>query len=224
VQELGRARPADHIVEVEMRHPLTVAQRLLLGFGLVLVLLLAIALLAWRSLSESDEALKSVYEDRTLPMQQLSTIRYLATRDRVILTDAADSPNAGKTQKRLAEFDKNRALARSQWTAYMATGFTPEETSLARRQQAAMQAYVDEGLVPAAEALRREDPEATRQALLKVSTLSPPAQETLDELLKLQVDVARQVYEKAAADNAAACSSSSCWAWPVASPPPSRRC
>lgn len=106
---------------------MTVAQRLALGFGLLLALLLRIALFAWRSLSQSDAAMKTLYEDRTLPMQQLGNIRFLTARDRILLTDAADNPNPAKTEKRLAEFDKNRAKAKADWEAYMATYLTPEE-------------------------------------------------------------------------------------------------
>ncbi|MEO6280524.1 methyl-accepting chemotaxis protein [Roseateles sp.] len=181
---------------------MTVAQRLTLGFGLLLVLLLITASLAWRSLSQSDEALQSIYEDRTVPMHQLGDIRYLAARDRIILNDAADSADAAKTQKRLTEFDKNRAKAQVEWTAYLATTLTPKEAALAKLQQAAMQTYVSDGLMPAAEALRRSDYTAAHRVLdTQVSALSPAAQESLDALLDLQIDVARQTYEDAAAQN-----------------------
>ena len=185
-----------------MRRELTVAQRLALGFGLLLVLFLLISAFAWRALQQSDAAMKSVYEDRTVPMGQLGDIRYLAARDRVILNDAAQSEDATKAAKRVAEFDKNRVEAKSNWDKYMATYLTPEEAVLAKQQFADMAAYVDNGLVPTAEALRKQDYAAARQLLAgPVSKLSPAAQESLQALLDLQVRVAKETYEEAAAQN-----------------------
>jgi len=185
-----------------MHRPMTVAQRLALGFGLLLAMLLLVALFAWRSLGQSDVAMKSIYEDSAVPMQLLGNIRYLMARDRVILADAADNPTPAKTEKRLAEFDKNRAKAKADWEAYMATSHAPEEARLARQQQADMQAYVDHGLVPTADALRKQDTDQARQLLANpVSKLSPAAQESLNALLDLQVKDVKETYEDAAAAN-----------------------
>ncbi|MFG6489377.1 methyl-accepting chemotaxis protein [Roseateles sp. BYS78W] len=185
-----------------MRRETTVAQRLILGFGLLLTLLLLIAGFAWRALDRSDAAMKSVYEDRTVPMGQLGDIRYLATRDRVILNDAAQAEDAARTEKRLAEFDANRATAKARWVDYMATFLTPEEALLAKKQVGDMQAYVDDGLRPAAEALRRHDYAASRELLGgAVSRLSPPTEKSLESLLALQVRVAKETYEDASAEN-----------------------
>ncbi len=185
-----------------MRRPMTVAQRLALGFGLLLALMLLIVFLAWRSLSQSDEAMKAIYEDNAVPMRLLGEIRYLAAHDRVILADAVDTPTPAKTARQLKEFDANRAKAQGDWQAYMATSLDAEELEAARRQQAAMQSYVDRGLMPAAEALRREDYDTARQLLVDpVGKLSPAAQETLDALMELQVSTAKDVYAQAAATN-----------------------
>jgi methyl-accepting chemotaxis protein-1 (serine sensor receptor) len=181
---------------------MSVAQRLALGFGLLLALMLLIVVFAWRSLSESDAAMRTLYDDRTVPIRQLGEIRYLAARDRVILNDAADNPTPAKTEKRLAEFERNRAKAREEWKAYLATYLTPDEARLAKQQEADMRAYVDGGLVPTADALRRQDFDAARQTLVnQVSKLSPAAQDSLEKLLNLQVDVARQVYEEGTVHN-----------------------
>ncbi|RZL36604.1 MAG: methyl-accepting chemotaxis protein [Rubrivivax sp.] len=186
----------------KMKRPLTVTQRLALGFGLLLVLILLISAFAWRALGQSDQAMKTIYEDRTVPMGQLGDIRYLAARDRVILADAAHSGDVNQTAKRLAEFDKNRALANATWASYLATYLTPDEAVLARRHAADMDAYVAGGLLPAAAALRRADyGEALTLLNNQVSTLSPAAQDSLRALLDLQVRVAKETYEEASAEN-----------------------
>jgi methyl-accepting chemotaxis protein-1 (serine sensor receptor) len=181
---------------------MTVAQRLALAFGLLLALLLLIVLFAWRALSQSDAAMKTLYEDRTVPMGQLGEIRHLAERDRLLLADAANSADAATVTARLAEFDRNRARSQAEWDAYMATYLTPEETQLAHAQRNAMQALLTQGLAPAADALRRQQPEAARELLAgPVATLAPAMRSSLDALLDLQVSVARQTYEDGAAIN-----------------------
>lgn len=204
---LVRRAPTAHsdrfcLVERNMRSEMTVARRLVLGFGLLCALMLLIAAFAWHALDRSDAAIKSIYDDRTVPMGQLGDIRYLAARDRVILSDAAFAEDAGKTAKRLAEFDKNRAEAVRNWDLYMATYLTPEGAVLAKKQVADMATFVNEGLQAVAEALRREDYAAARKLVNgPVSKLSPAAQESLQALLDLQVRVAKETYEEATAEN-----------------------
>lgn len=186
-----------------MNRPMTVTQRLGLGFGLILALMLLIAVFAWHSLDESNAAMKSIYEDRTVPMGQLGEIRYLVARDRFILNEATRNPTPAATERHLAEFDANRARARAEWDAYMATYLTPEEAKLAQRQIVDMQAYLNQGLMPAAEALRRQDYDSARQVLAtQVAALAPAALQRLSELLALQVTVAKELYETASARNA----------------------
>ena len=186
-----------------MNRPITVTQRLGLGFGLILALMLLIAVFAWHSLDESNAAMKSIYEDRTVPMGQLGEIRYLVARDRFILNEATRNPTPAATERHLAEFDANRARARAEWDAYMATYLTPEEAKLAQRQIVDMQAYLNQGLMPAAEALRRQDYDSARQVLAtQVAALAPAALQSLSELLALQVTVAKELYETASARNA----------------------
>ncbi len=185
-----------------MRRPMTVTQRLALAFGLMLLLILLISTFAWTALGRSDAAMKTLYEDRTVAMAQLGDIRYLATRDRIVLMDAVQAEDPAHTEKRLQEFDKNRAEAKATWDAYLGTYLTPEETALARQQAADMAPYVNEGLIPTADALRRQDYSSARQLLAgPVSKRSPAAQHSLQALLDLQVRVAKATYEEASADN-----------------------
>ena len=185
-----------------MRTEMTVARRLAMGFGVLLVLMLFSAGFAWLALGHSDVALRTIYEDRTVPLDRLGDIRYFAARDRVILADAAYSEDAGKTQKRLAEFQKNRTEAARAWDEYMATYLTPDEAKLAKQQVTDMAKYVDDGLLPTAEALRRGDYAGAKSMLNgPVSKLSPAAQESLQGLLDLQIRVAKETYEEASAEN-----------------------
>ena len=81
----------------------TVARQLGLGFGLVLLMMLVIGAAAGWGLERANASLKTIYEDRTVRMQQLSTLQYTTTRNRVLLADAVMQGKPATTQKRLAE-------------------------------------------------------------------------------------------------------------------------
>ncbi|MBS0446866.1 MAG: MCP four helix bundle domain-containing protein [Proteobacteria bacterium] len=185
-----------------MRLPTTIAQRFTFIVGVSLLMLSAIVVFAYRSLSSSNEALRTMYEDRTVALEQLSDIRYLAARDRIILVDAAQHKDAARTEKWLIEFDKGRKLSSDQWKAYKATYLTPEEQALARDFEPAMERYVDEGLDEAAKALRenRHD-DAFSVVDNKISPLYSAAQDALQKLIDLQVRVAKETFDSSVASN-----------------------
>jgi hypothetical protein len=84
---------------------MTVSKRLALGFGVLVVLMMASAAFAWTALRSSDAALKTMYEDRVLALVLLDDVHSLTVRNRVILMDAAMREDADVTAKRLDEFE-----------------------------------------------------------------------------------------------------------------------
>ena len=186
-----------------MHAPMTVARRLLIGFGVLMLLLAGISAFAWSALRSSDAAMKTIYEDRTVPMGQLGDMRYLVARNRVVLMDAAGREDANLTAKRLDEYRKNLALSASRWKDYMATYLTPEEAQLAKQQEMSLNAYIHEALDPTAAALARgEYAEARKLLANQVSQLAPAAQQGIQDLIGLQVRVAKETYQEASAANA----------------------
>ncbi len=186
-----------------MQAPMTVARRLLIGFGVLMLLLMGISAFAWSALQRSDAAMKTIYEDRTVPMGQLGDMRYLVARNRVVLMDAAGREDASLTAKRLEEYRKNLALSDSRWKDYMATYLTPEEAQLAKQQEASLGTYITEALDPTAAALARgEYAEARMLLATHVSRLAPAAQQGIQELIGLQVRVAKETYLEASDANA----------------------
>jgi methyl-accepting chemotaxis protein-1 (serine sensor receptor) len=193
-----------HTTPSALQHPtMTVARRLIAAFAVLSMMMLAIVLVSYHALSRSDAAIKTLYEDRTVALQQLGEIRYRANRDRVILADAAVRGDDAQTARRLKEFDANRHVAHKQWHDYMATYLTDEEHVLADASAAAMATYVDRGLKPVAQALA-EHRYADARGLIDsgVSPASPPMQESLDRLIALQVRVAASVFNDTVATNA----------------------
>ncbi|MFO0123968.1 MAG: Tar ligand binding domain-containing protein, partial [Inhella sp.] len=178
------------------------SKRLALGFGVLVVLMMASAAFAWTALRSSDAALKTMYEDRVIALVLLDDVHSLPVRNRVILMDAAMREDADVTAKHLDEFEKNRIEAAKAWKDYMATYLTPEEADLAKKAVAAAQPYDDEALAPRAAALRSGDyQEARRLAATKVSKLAPAMVEATHDLIKLQLRVAKQIYSESTVAN-----------------------
>jgi methyl-accepting chemotaxis protein len=185
---------------MKYKKSMTVGRSLGLGFGVMLVAMAIMLAAAFHGLTSSQAALQTIYQDRTLPLQQLAGVRYLAMRNRIVLTDAVMHGNADTTAKRLEQHEKNKAAAGLLWTAYMATYLTPEEKILADRTQNTLAALDSEGFEATATALRAGRYDDARKVLdTRVSPLSPVFVEAMDALLALQVSVAAAEFESAKA-------------------------
>ncbi|MFN7857872.1 MAG: methyl-accepting chemotaxis protein [Acidovorax sp.] len=181
---------------------LSTAQRLLLGFGVVIALMVICVAFSYRALTQSNESMQTIYEDRTVALQQLGDIRYLIARNRIILVDAHESRDTAVTQRRVAEYDKNIQRAADFWKAYSAHVATADEKQLIKQMEGEWATYRDSGEKPTAEALRGQKFDEAAPGLEAISKLSPPVQKTLNALIDLQVDTASKAYKEAATDNA----------------------
>jgi methyl-accepting chemotaxis protein len=142
--------------------------------------------------------MRGLYEDRTVPLRQLGTVRYLATRDRVLMSDAVVRGQPENAARRVKELHANREVSAKAWQAYATTAMTSEEQQLARRVEAALAAYVDQGLLPLAKALDGGRFDEARQLLQgKLSELNPALTQGLDQLLELQVREGQLQYDAA---------------------------
>ena len=176
----------------------TVARQLALGFGVVLILLAGIAAAAVGGLDRSNASLKTVYEDRTVPMQQLGQIQHLTTHSRLVLVEAMSQADAATNSHRLAEFHADELAIRKAWQAYRATYLTDEEKALATEVERAMTALSTEGLAPVARAVAAGQINTARTLLDgPVSTLDPAFTEAIGSLIDLQVRVAREEFTTA---------------------------
>ena len=175
-----------------------VSTRLMLLVGLLSALLLAIGAMGLSGISQSNASLKTVYEDRTIPVQKLAEIDHLMQRNRVLVMDMLLQPEPANVAKRSTELKGNVEKVTKEWAAYMATYLTPEETKLAAAFAEARKAYVQEGILPATEALLAGNSEAAL-ALYKgrISLLETAAAESNAKLVTLQVEVAKAEFDAA---------------------------
>jgi methyl-accepting chemotaxis protein len=182
-----------------------ISTRLFLLVGLSSALLLVLGILGLYGISQSNISIKTVYEDRVVPLDQLGDISYLVTRNRVLVMDMLLQPQPDNVQKRNKELRSNLEKANKTWDAYLATYLTPEEKIMAEDFAQASKKYVQEGVLPTAEAMLANDATTALETYkAKISPLAPPVVELLTKLTQLQLDVAKQEYEKAVAQFATA--------------------
>jgi len=145
----------------------------MLLIGVLSALLVAVGALGLFGISTSNNALKTVYEDRTVPTAQLGSIQSLELANRLALNVALLTPLPQTIAERTAQVEANLAAIRKTWESYMATYLTPEEQVLSKNFAQAQKTLTEEGLMPMAAALRAGDfKEAQRLTVEKVRPLS----------------------------------------------------
>jgi methyl-accepting chemotaxis protein-1 (serine sensor receptor) len=171
---------------------LKVSTRLTLLIGATSALLVLVGGVGLYGTGRSAESLRTVYDDRLVPATQLGDIRALMLRNRLDVNIALVTPTADVIAVRSKEIEGNIVTISKVWDAYMATSLTPAEKELAKHYAAGRKQFVQEGLLPAITALRASDAkEALHINIDRIRPLGNALEHELDELIKLQLDVAR---------------------------------
>jgi methyl-accepting chemotaxis protein len=177
-----------------------ISTRLMFLIALMSALLCGVGAIGLYGTQQSNEGLRTVYEDRTVPLKQLADINYLLNRNRVLVMDMLISQNLANTERRSAELQANIESNLTVWKAYMATHLTPEEATLAKSFSESATDYSRTGLLPASVALRGGNVfEAQKIYDEQISPKAPQVQKEIDALMQLQTEVAQQEYTSAVA-------------------------
>ena len=86
---------------------LKVSTRLTMLIGILSLLMASIGALGLYGISQSNTALKTVYEDRTVPLQQLGQITALQLDSRLSLNIAMDAESSRAAAERLTRVESN---------------------------------------------------------------------------------------------------------------------
>ena len=176
---------------------LRISQRLWLMAGLPVLLACVLVGYGLLALKTSSDSMKSVYEDRLIPINQLAEINDLNQMSLIDLLLAsravADKGNVGEN---LSNIKKNKDGIDKNWAAYMATYLTEEEKVLAADNLAkrdAMWAVI----AKTADFLAAGDAEQAKNMfdndLVKVRGVQ---EESIDKLKNYQVTLAEAEYKK----------------------------
>ena len=164
------------------------------------LILLAIGGLGLYGMGQSNASLKTVYEDRTVSMGQISNIQKLLLKNRLRIAASLINPTDDVIQKNTAEVEQNIAEITKIWEVYSSTYLTSEEKAFADKFATDRKQFVVEGLKPAIAALRAKDFKLADKIVVdKIRPLYAPVEEGIQNLMELQLDVAKKEYQESIA-------------------------
>jgi hypothetical protein len=172
---------------------LTIKSRLIFTLSFLVAFLLGIEILGLFGMSKANDGLKTVYEDRVIPLGQLEHIESLLHQSRLAIAAALVTPTPEVIDNNTAIFEKNFKEITKTWEEYMATNLIPEEEKLAGKFSEDRKKLVTEGLLPAVAALRsNEIKEANQIVVKKVRPLYELVKEDISSLINLHINVTKQ--------------------------------
>ena len=147
----------------------------------------------------SNVRMKSIYEDRAVPLAQLFEINDRSKEASIMLYDAAVNGRAGKPVGDVADkVVKNSEAISKVWAEYMATYLTPEEKGVADSYVASRKNYRENGInagLPLLAAGKYEELAALQAG--KAKALFGPVKADLDRLVAIQIKEAKFEFDSA---------------------------
>ncbi len=184
----------------------SIKARMVTVLMLLSVMLLALGGMGLYGMSKSNEGLKAVYLDRTIPLEQIAEISDLMnTNIRELHMAGMHDPRMQESREQghsihhhTDEVDKNIATITKLWAEYSASSMTPEEKRIADEYSVLRKEFVVEGLVVTRDLYNQgRYAEANAVMLNIVDVKGPLALDKADELKSLQSKLAKEEFELA---------------------------
>jgi len=146
----------------------SITGRLIAAFGFVILMMLVVAAIALTGMQDSNVALRTVHDNRMVPVGQLAAINDLMHLNVGRIADAAFNLGVGGKQAvpdDLKQIAANRAVIDRLWSTYRAKVTAPQELTLAEAFASARATYLREGLEPAVRLAEQGDAQALHEHL-----------------------------------------------------------
>ena len=177
---------------------ITIKKRITFVIIIASITMLAIGGLGLHGMRQNNESLKSVYDNNVMPMAQLATIQKLLLSNRLAITASLASEDLNFIEANNVKVENNLKEIEKNWKDYTATVLTPQEMALAAKYEPDYKKFVNDGLKPAIDALRMNNLERSNKILVeKIRPLYVPLGDDIEQLLQVQMDVAKLAYEDA---------------------------
>lgn len=174
---------------------LTIKTRFIFILSFLVAFLLGIEVLGLFGISKANDGLKTVYEDRVIPLRQLEHIESLLQQSRLSIAVALVTPTPEVIDNNTATFEKNVKEINKAWEEFLVKHLTPEEEKLADKFAKDRKKFITEGLIPVVAALHAHKiKEANQIVVEKVRPLYELVKEDISALIELQLDITKQEY------------------------------
>ena len=162
--------------------------------AVLFVLMASLGFVGLSNMAKIHESLRTVYEDRTVPIWQLSQMLDAYYRIRLDVLAATSAADESARAANIKDIGGLAAGVGDLWKAYLATYLTPDEAKIAQATTVAIAAY-DQARGEVLAKLSSGDVDAAKGlATLKGGPAFATLREDLFKLLKLQQDVAQAEY------------------------------
>jgi methyl-accepting chemotaxis protein len=172
---------------------MTVKSQLAMISGSMGFAMLAASCFGLYGMNQTGEALRTVYEDRTVCIQQLAQVSNRLQDEVLALSSTTLDPLVTSYASTIERANKDRSELDAIWKEYASTSLTPTEKQLAQTFQGSYADIEAQGFAPLRAALAANQREVASTVLHQtVNPALPKVLAALSELRKLQVDVAKR--------------------------------
>jgi methyl-accepting chemotaxis protein-1 (serine sensor receptor) len=177
-----------------------VSTRLAILVGSMAVLVYSIGELGLFGITDSNERLQSVYEDRAVPAAELGEIRAQLLEARLAMNAFVVTPTPEFAAQEVALIEASLASIDKKWQVYAAKPRDAQEAALVQAFAAENAKLLKEAFEPALAALRTADPAQVQRVLVqKIRTQFVTTEGALNQLVSFHLDAAKRQFEEATA-------------------------
>ncbi len=179
---------------------LSTSSQLILLVSVMSCLLLFVGSIGLIGIYKTNDGLKTVYADRTVPMWQLSEVQRLLQRNWLILAIGQDVRSTEFNARFLPDAEDNLQAVNAFFADYLKTYLTPKEKEIATLFQQALEDFVVNGYRPALAALKAGNYHEVHRLQLDVMIpKAEPYRRHIEALTRMQLDIASGEYSAALA-------------------------
>ena len=181
---------------------LSIKSRLIFVIGFLSMLLVGSRIIGLASLNSTNQALKTVYEDRVIGLGKLEKISALINKNQILIAESVSSQlsafpeEISAVDQRVAELKSGIDEIDATWKTYLLARQTAEEAVLAKEFDTNRRKYGAQGLLPAIAALSAHDFQQAGEILQgPMREAYPAVRGSVEALIQLQLNVAKGEFE-----------------------------